>query len=282
MAEAQAGWPCVQVATALRYRCAASPGCLAGQPAPFDAFLPTSLELLQAERTIAPGLASCRERLCRARSGRLHAWQPWPPPGGLRQTGKRIRNVINIGIGGSDLGPVMAYEALRYHSQRDLTFRFVSNIDGTDFAEATRDLDAEETLFIISSKTFSTLETMTNAHTARDWVLKTLNHPAAVARHFVAGKARRVRGAARPGNTPCGDGRPLEIHRSRPDSRGGAPCPAARCGVHRARHRSQAQERGVAGRCRRRAGRAGLTGRLGVKAAERPSGCGQARPSSPT
>jgi glucose-6-phosphate isomerase len=101
-------------------------------------------------------------------------------------TGKRIRNVINIGIGGSDLGPVMAYEALRYYSQRDLTFRFVSNIDGTDFAEATRDLDAEETLFIISSKTFATLETMTNAHTARDWVLKTLNHPAAVARHFVA------------------------------------------------------------------------------------------------
>jgi glucose-6-phosphate isomerase len=101
-------------------------------------------------------------------------------------TGKRIRNVINIGIGGSDLGPVMAYEALRYYSQRDLTFRFVSNIDGTDFAEATRDLDAQETLFIISSKTFATLETMTNAHTARDWVLKTLNHPAAVARHFVA------------------------------------------------------------------------------------------------
>jgi glucose-6-phosphate isomerase len=101
-------------------------------------------------------------------------------------TGKRIRNVINIGIGGSDLGPVMAYEALRYYGQRDLTFRFVSNIDGTDFAEATRDLDAEETLFIISSKTFATLETMTNAHTARDWVLKTLNHPDAVARHFVA------------------------------------------------------------------------------------------------
>ena len=83
-------------------------------------------------------------------------------------TGKPIRNVINIGIGGSDLGPVMAYEALRYYSRRDLTFRFVSNIDGTDFAEATRDLDAEETLFIISSKTFTTLETMTNAHTARD------------------------------------------------------------------------------------------------------------------
>jgi glucose-6-phosphate isomerase len=101
-------------------------------------------------------------------------------------TGKPIRNVINIGIGGSDLGPVMAYEALRHYSRRDLTFRFVSNIDGTDFAEATRDLDAEETLFIISSKTFTTLETMTNAHTARDWALKTLKHPAAVARHFVA------------------------------------------------------------------------------------------------
>ncbi|HUW00093.1 MAG TPA: glucose-6-phosphate isomerase [Gallionella sp.] len=101
-------------------------------------------------------------------------------------TGKPIRNVINIGIGGSDLGPVMAYEALRHYSQRDLTFRFISNIDGTDFAEATRDLDAEETLFIISSKTFSTLETMTNAHTARDWALKTLKHPAAIARHFVA------------------------------------------------------------------------------------------------
>jgi glucose-6-phosphate isomerase len=101
-------------------------------------------------------------------------------------TGKPIRNVINIGIGGSDLGPVMAYEALRHYSQRNLNFRFVSNIDGTDFAEATRDLDAEETLFIISSKTFTTLETMTNAHTAREWALKTLKHPAAVAKHFVA------------------------------------------------------------------------------------------------
>jgi len=101
-------------------------------------------------------------------------------------TGKPIRNVINIGIGGSDLGPVMAYEALRHYSRRDLTLRFVSNIDGTDFAEATCDLDAEETLFIISSKTFTTLETMTNAHTARDWALETLKHPAAVARHFVA------------------------------------------------------------------------------------------------
>jgi glucose-6-phosphate isomerase len=101
-------------------------------------------------------------------------------------TGKPIRNVINVGIGGSDLGPVMAYEALRHYSQRNLTFRFVSNIDGTDFAEATRDLDAEETLFIISSKTFTTLETMTNAHTARAWALATLKHPAAIAKHFVA------------------------------------------------------------------------------------------------
>jgi glucose-6-phosphate isomerase len=101
-------------------------------------------------------------------------------------TGKPIRNVVNIGIGGSDLGPVMAYEALRHYSQRDLTFRFVSNVDGTDFAEATRDLDAEETLFVISSKTFTTLETMTNAHSARVWALETLKHNAAIAKHFVA------------------------------------------------------------------------------------------------
>ena len=101
-------------------------------------------------------------------------------------TGKPIRSIVNIGIGGSDLGPVMAYEALRYYARRDLTFRFVSNIDGTDFAEAVRDLDAAETLFIISSKTFTTLETMTNAHTARDWALAALKDPAAVARHFVA------------------------------------------------------------------------------------------------
>ena len=101
-------------------------------------------------------------------------------------TGKPIKNVINIGIGGSDLGPVMAYEALRHYSRRDMTFRFVSNVDGTDFAEATHDLDAEETLFIISSKTFTTLETMTNAHTARDWSLKKLGNEKAVAKHFVA------------------------------------------------------------------------------------------------
>jgi len=101
-------------------------------------------------------------------------------------TGKRIRNVINIGIGGSDLGPVMAYEALKHYSQRDMNFRFVSNVDGTDFAEATRDLNADETLFIISSKTFTTLETMTNAHTARKWALKDLGDEKAIARHFVA------------------------------------------------------------------------------------------------
>ena len=101
-------------------------------------------------------------------------------------TGKRIRNVINIGIGGSDLGPVMAYEALRHYTERSMTFRFVSNVDGTDFAEATRDLDPAETLFIVSSKTFTTLETMTNAHTARDWTLKALGDDKAVAKHFVA------------------------------------------------------------------------------------------------
>jgi len=102
-------------------------------------------------------------------------------------TGKRIRNVINVGIGGSDLGPVMAYEALRYYSERSMTFRFVSNVDGTDFAEAVQDLDASETLFIISSKTFTTLETMTNAHSARDWSLAKLGgDEKAVAKHFVA------------------------------------------------------------------------------------------------
>jgi glucose-6-phosphate isomerase len=101
-------------------------------------------------------------------------------------TGKRIRNVINIGIGGSDLGPVMAYEALKFYSDRSMTFRFVSNVDGTDFAEAVIDLDPAETLFIISSKTFTTLETMTNAHTARDWALKGLGKEEAIAKHFVA------------------------------------------------------------------------------------------------
>ena len=102
-------------------------------------------------------------------------------------TGKRIRNVVNIGIGGSDLGPVMAYEALKHYSQRDLTFRFVSNVDGTDFAEAVVDFRADETIFLVASKTFTTLETMTNAHTARDWALKGLGgDESAIAKHFVA------------------------------------------------------------------------------------------------
>src|SRR5919197_1632692 len=101
-------------------------------------------------------------------------------------TGKPVRNVVNIGIGGSDLGPVMAYEALRHYSRRDMTFRFVSNVDGTDFAECTRDLDPAETLFIVSSKTFTTLETMTNAQTARRWALDALGDESAVAKHFVA------------------------------------------------------------------------------------------------
>ncbi|GDY32857.1 glucose-6-phosphate isomerase [Gandjariella thermophila] len=101
-------------------------------------------------------------------------------------TGRSIRNIVNIGIGGSDLGPVMAYEALRHYTRRDLTFRFVSNVDATDFVEATRDLSPEETLFIVSSKTFGTLETLTNAHSARRWIVDALGGEDAVARHFVA------------------------------------------------------------------------------------------------
>nr|WP_236649495.1 glucose-6-phosphate isomerase [Rhodopirellula sp. SM50] len=105
----------------------------------------------------------------------------------IGHTGARIRNIVNVGIGGSDLGPVMAYEALRHYSNRDLTLRFVSNVDGTDFAEATRDLNPAETLFIIASKTFTTQETMTNAHTARTWLLEKLSADhSAVAKHFVA------------------------------------------------------------------------------------------------
>lgn len=121
-------------------------------------------------------LSSMADFCNRVRSG---AWKG--------HTGKRIRNVVNIGIGGSDLGPVMAYEALRHFSQRDLTFRFVSNVDGTDFSEAVRDLHPPETLFIVSSKTFTTLETMTNAHSAREWSLTGLNRDeSSVAKHFVA------------------------------------------------------------------------------------------------
>ncbi len=111
-------------------------------------------------------------------------------------TGKPIRNVVNIGIGGSDLGPVMAYEALRHYTTRDLVFRFVSNVDSTDFAEATRDLRADETLFIVSSKTFGTLETLTNATSARDWIVAALGTEAAVAKHFVAVSTNAERVAA--------------------------------------------------------------------------------------
>ena len=129
---------------------------------------------------VVPGVHAVLDKMAafadRVRSG---AWKG--------HTGKRIRNVINIGIGGSDLGPVMAYEALKYYSQRDITFRFVSNVDGTDFAEAVRDLNADETLFLVASKTFTTLETMTNAHSARDWSLAGLGgDEKAVAKHFVA------------------------------------------------------------------------------------------------
>jgi len=101
-------------------------------------------------------------------------------------TGKTIKNVVNIGIGGSDLGPVMAYEALRFYSRRDLTFHFVSNVDSTDLVEALRGLEADETLFIISSKTFGTLETLTNATSARTWLIEQLGDESAVAKHFVA------------------------------------------------------------------------------------------------
>jgi glucose-6-phosphate isomerase len=136
--------------------------------------------ILVGGENVVPGVLAVLDRMSafaeRIRSG---AW--------TGHTGKRIKNVINIGIGGSDLGPVMAYEALRFYSDRALTFRFVSNVDGTDIAEATRDLDAAETLFIVASKTFTTLETMTNAGSARDWALKALGGDAkAVAKHFVA------------------------------------------------------------------------------------------------
>src|SRR6201996_5789892 len=120
-------------------------------------------------------LARMRDFATRIRSGEFKGF-----------TGKPIKNVINIGIGGSDLGPVMAYEALKHYCTREITFRFVSNVDSTDFAEATRDLSADETLFIISSKTFGTLETLTNATSARDWVVRELGSEDAVAKHFVA------------------------------------------------------------------------------------------------
>jgi glucose-6-phosphate isomerase len=140
---------------------------------------PASESLLVDGRDVAADVHDVLNRMAafseKVRSG---AW--------LGHGGKPIRNVINIGIGGSDLGPVMAYEALRHYSRRDLTFRFVSNVDGTDFAEAVRDLDAAETLFIVCSKTFTTLETLTNAHAARAWCLAVLGDESAVAKHFVA------------------------------------------------------------------------------------------------
>src|SRR5437016_8803394 len=124
---------------------------------------PKGASIVVDGENVVPGVHAVLDKMAdfsnRVRSG---AWKG--------HTGKRIRNVINIGIGGSDLGPVMAYEALKHYSERGMTFRFVSNVDGTDFTEAVLDLDPAETLFIISSKTFTTLETMTNAHTARDWL----------------------------------------------------------------------------------------------------------------
>jgi glucose-6-phosphate isomerase len=140
---------------------------------------PRSASIVVDGRDVVPDVHAVLDRMAafaaRVRDGR---WTGY--------TGKRIRTVINIGIGGSDLGPAMAYEALRYYASRELAVRFVSNVDGTDFAEATRDLDPAETLFIVSSKTFTTQETMTNAATARAWALAALRDPAAVARHFVA------------------------------------------------------------------------------------------------
>jgi len=141
---------------------------------------PQGARILVDGKNVVPEVHAVLDKMAdfseRVRSG---AWKG--------HTGKRIRNVVNIGIGGSDLGPVMAYEALKYYSERAMTFRFISNIDGTDFAEAVRDLDPAETLFIVSSKTFTTLETMTNAHTARAWSLAGLGgDETSVAKHFVA------------------------------------------------------------------------------------------------
>jgi glucose-6-phosphate isomerase len=140
---------------------------------------PRGSAIMHDGKNVVPEVYAVLDRMADfARRVRSGAWKG--------HTGKRIRNVINIGIGGSDLGPVMAYEALKHYSDRAMIFRFVSNVDGTDFIEAVRDLDPAETLFIISSKTFTTLETMTNAHTARDWLLAGLKVDDAIARHFVA------------------------------------------------------------------------------------------------
>ena len=149
------------------------------------AALHTALRAPESERIVVDGVDVVPE--LHAVLQRMAAFSDQVRSGQWRgHTGKRIRNVVNIGIGGSDLGPVMAHEALRHYSQRDLTLRFVSNVDGSDLAEATRDLDPEETLFIVCSKTFTTLETMSNARSARAWSLARLGDPRAVARHFVA------------------------------------------------------------------------------------------------
>jgi glucose-6-phosphate isomerase len=141
---------------------------------------PKNATILVDDKNVVPAVHDVLDKMA-AFSNRIRSGE-W-----VGHTGKRIRNIINIGIGGSDLGPVMAYEALRHYTDRNLNFRFVSNIDGTDFVEATRDRDPAETLFIVSSKTFTTLETMTNAQTAREWLLKGLGgDKAAVAKHFVA------------------------------------------------------------------------------------------------
>jgi len=140
---------------------------------------PRSANFLVDGRNVVPDVHAVLDRMA-AFSAQVRSGE-W-----TGHRGKRIRNVVNIGIGGSDLGPVMAYEALRHYSQRDMAFRFVSNVDGTDFVEAVRDLDADETLFIICSKTFTTLETLTNAHAARAWCVRGTGDEKAVARHFVA------------------------------------------------------------------------------------------------
>jgi glucose-6-phosphate isomerase len=149
------------------------------------AALHTALRAPETERIVVDGVDAVAE--VHAVLKRMSAFSNDVRDGRwLGYTGKRIRNVVNVGIGGSDLGPVMAYEALRYYSRRDMTFRFVSNVDGTDLAEAVRDLDPAETLFIICSKTFKTLETLANAHAARAWSLRTLGDERSVRRHFVA------------------------------------------------------------------------------------------------
>ena len=149
------------------------------------AVLHTALRAPETERVVLDGVDIVSE--VHAVLNRMAAFSVRVRSGEwLGYTGKRIRNIINIGIGGSDLGPVMAYESLRYYSQLDITFRFISNVDGTAFEEATRDLDPAETLFIICSKTFTTLETLTNAHTARAWSLRKLGDDRAVRSHFVA------------------------------------------------------------------------------------------------